>query len=216
MAPKAETAEKIAVTALVNRGGKPRWDLGAGGREIKMLAPTCTTSKMHALGLPEDEACQHPQNIGPEWWIACEAKGHMPYMVPHTETTRKPKYDPPELGPAGGTQRLVGYEDEVTEVNWHPHLVQISQSERINSDMGPLLYRSVGYLLPQERGLAAYCEYRDCWAQEPTFHTDWGSYCTRDQARMIGADVTGVRLEVMTHEDYGRKKRRDQLTKVVV
>ena len=212
--PKAEpTPVEPKAGQLLNLHRRPRSGLGAGGHEIKMMYPACDAQKMAVLGLAEGDACQHSQNIHAGWWDSCERKGHRPYYTPVTQTRRTPKF---KQGEQAHEQVLIGYEEEIVTVSWEPNLKQISRNERINSDAGPEMYRAIGYRMPEELGVAPFCEYRECWAQDNLVRTEYGVFCSKDQARMVGAEVQGVRLEIFTQTPEGQSKREKQLREIAL
>lgn len=181
-------------------------------REIKVSYPSCTEQKMLVLGLPPDQACQLPHNIHAAWWVDCDAAGHQPYFSLTRQSMRRPQL----VEDSPGRYKLLGYDEEEVWFEQSPNLTQITLSDRVNSGVGLALYSVVGYVLPEVIGVAPFCQFRDCWAQDIKIrHEIYGDYCSETQAKLIAADIDGIRLEVMTH-DYALEKRKKQLAAINV
>jgi len=93
-----------------------------------------------------------------------------------------------------------------------PNTVQVALNERINGGDGYARARRKGYKLLEEVGYDPVCEYRNCELPVKV-KSIYGNYCTERHARLIGADVEKIELEV--HPDR-RGEREKQLRQISI
>lgn len=132
----------------------------------------------------DEDSFENPcSEDGGAWWVDCEKRGHDPYYT----TIKK------------GDQEVR-----------RPNLTQVALNIRVNSGQGVESAKRRGRKMPEEMGLAPFCQYLDCWSQNIKFkNAEYGDYCTEDQLKMVMVDVNEVTLEVLNE-----KKRRRQLAQL--
>lgn len=182
---------------------RKRPDLFPGQRAIKMLRPSCLETDRE--GRPTG-GCQSEANLPSDWWRLCLSRGHDPYISVVERTERKPKLSEPD---EQGRRQVEGHE-EVVWYEEHPNLAEVVVNIRVNSGQGVEKARRKGFVLPEERGLAPFCQYWGCWSQDIKVRSGrFGDYCSDAQARVVAADYMGRHLEVLQPE-----KREEQLASI--
>lgn len=206
------TVEEVQVpqVASLRRFGLPsRPEIGSAQRTIKMQRPVCNEQTMAALGRPETEACQAKHNFVPRWWEKCT---HGPYFSYAERPVNEPILEAivDEQGNDTGRFKILGRKEELylEEV---PNLVQVAVSARVNSGLGYHDALAKGFRLPEECGIAPFCDYRDCWSQDVIVHSQWGNYCSEPQARYVGANEDET---LLLHTDA--RRQRSQIAKVAL
>ena len=195
-------------------------------RTVKMLQPLCAEHFPGTRQSMKDDA--HPNagmldspdgSVHPKsgWWEDCLAAGHDPYVAEYGEQRKKKETETRNID--GEEVEVVVGEVEYTVLRQRPNFEQVPFDIKAYSGVAIQDARERGWVFPQERGLAPYCEFRNCWTQNPKFRTPVGDYCTRDQAAVMmlykGGDersVEGVPMYIPVDDDANRF--RQQLRKV--
>lgn len=169
------------------------------GRDIKMLRPICAT-------------CQRGSDIPEDWWKSCT---HGPYVSAVEVSETKPQYEDLD----DGTKRLTGRE---TIVHWEerPNWVQVPHHPRVGSEtMVERKQRRYGFIFPEElrsplfpNGIVNPCEFRDCFIQTELKDYQWGRFCRKVEAQLVGHDLRmdggGGALEIGEGMQSAEKQRR--------
>lgn len=158
-------------------------------RSIKMAQP------IHA-------ECQYPHRRG--WWNKCLADNHDPYHTEQIRLIETPVYEVDEEGDTvlTGTKTK---QKVVKKLN----LVQVPLEEGHNDGRGVDIFsRNKGFTELEKIGYEPLCQLHDCWLTA-TFTCEYGEYCSKEHARLIGAAVENMPLEVLQP-----RKRRAQLRSV--
>ena len=172
---------------------------------VKMLAPVC------------DEHYPSPQAVHPKggWWKECIASGHDPYVTKKEVEHTIPKYEERD----GETYR-VGV-DIVVKLVEIPNWEQVPLDVKAYSGRGLADAIERGWLMPEDKGYASFCEFLGCWNQNPQFRTPVGRYCNRDQAAMMVLytggrpdSVEGTPTFVNFGDDVDRLRRQLDMTPV--
>lgn len=173
--------------------------LNTPARTIKMLRPVCPETSMDPDG-NYTPGCES-KHIG-AWWLKCEEKGHQPYLQEKEVTKRKRKT---EVTPDGRT--VVKATEEEIEIEQTPRVAQVPLGLRTNSHTFVEDKRFWGgFVMPQDKEYAPMCQFRNCFAPNPKFKTEFGDYCSENEARMMIAEGRHLVLEV-----FNQEKRKDQL-----
>lgn len=163
-------------------------------RTVKMVAPVCKvcTDGIHAA----------------DWFNSCT---HDPYFhpqeVPEIVEDREPQPD--------GTY-IVTNRRTVHRVRRMPNLRQVPHSPR-HLGLSPRRKYNKGWVLPEQVGVAPFCQALDCWSQD--LPEKWqseegrGVYCSSRHALTMLAQELHVILEA-GNEPGARKKRDEQLAKL--
>lgn len=185
-----------------------RTGIGAGQRTIKMIEPHCPSYELNDAGVlvPASDNCQVVYNH-PLWWKLCD------HVEDKTDLYRRKteRIDTlPVIEEKNGRRVIVAHEQVITETaEWNWTQVPFG-SERVNSGRSIGDAQLGGAKHPSELGLRDCCEYRNCFNQpDSLLVTPYGTFCKADEARLVGADVEEVVLEV-----WDRKKRRAQLRQI--
>ena len=94
-----------------------------------------------------------------------------------------------------------------------PNTTQVAHSARINNGEGvSRARRNKGFRFLEEVGYDPVCEYRNCEAPVKV-KSVYGNFCSERHARLIGADVEKIELEV--HPDR-RAEREKQLRNIQI
>ena len=192
--------------ALRDLGMPARRDLGAGLRMLKFLEPRCPSNRHAGFVGCED--------LGGAWWEDCP---HNPWYSDVPRFSLVPEYEE-ERNAAGELtgRRILLAQKRVEWTDPRPNLTQVALSERINNGAMVIPWAaSWGFVYPDlhfsdetltvdgvetyRYRLKPFCQYADCYSQSLAFTSEHGDYCSKDQAKMITADETGVRLEIL-HE----------------
>lgn len=146
-------------------------------RMVKMLQPICPEH------YPQD-GTQRPYS---GWVKECQAAGHDPYITTREEEVVRPKYEKN----AEGEKIKVGEETYVKLVETY-NFEQVPQDIKAYSGIGVADAQAQGYIFPEDyksedvpNGFAPFCEFRNCWVQNPKFQTPVGIYCSRPQAAIM-------------------------------
>ena len=173
--------------------------LNTPARSIKMLNPVCPETVDQNTGNAAP-GCETKE--GPAWWLKCVEKGHDPFHQQKEVRKRERITETTE----DGRTIVKGYEETI-ELEITPRVAQVPLSIRTQSQQMVEEKRFFhGYKYPEELGYAPMCEFRNCFAPNPTFKTRYGNYCSENEARMMAADSRHVVLEVLNQD-----KRREQL-----
>ena len=185
VAPVAATGEPVKLKGL-HRSAPTQ--IGTGHRSIKMLRPICA------------DCAPNTALASGEWWKDCP---HDPYVGEKGETTIDRTY---EDDPSGG--RVVSGETSKTVLRPWPNYVPVSLVRRIGGGRGPEFKRQWhGYILPEElrsssypNGIAASCEYYECYWQDNLKTYQVGVFCKEDEAVAVYQDTIGRTVEVANME----------------
>lgn len=162
--------------------------LSRAHRTIKMFAPYCSDCV----------------RLRGRWWETCP---HDPYFSEIEREVRKPILKQTN----DGRTVIDRYEVEIEYVR-SPNLRQVHAYRGISAGMGvEKAINNKGYKHLHEMNFAPVCEYLNCWSTEPLHSTQYGKFCSLDQAKAVALRVEGIPVEV-THA----KKIRRQLNQVVV
>ena len=163
-------------------------------RAVKMVAPVCEvcTDGIHAR----------------DWFNTCT---HNPYFhaqeVPEIVEEREPQPD--------GTY-IVTDRKTVHRVRQMPNLRQVPHSPR-HLGVNPRRKFNSGWVLPQQIGVAPFCQALDCWSQD--LPDKWqseegrGFYCSARHALPQLAQEVNVVLEA-GNAPSARKKREEQMARL--
>ena len=177
-------------------------------RMIKMARPTCPTpTHPSEPGFDADTPnCQREFNGRIGWWDKCAERGHNPYFRIKEVVKEVPVWEKDEHG----EEYLKETKTIRTEVEI-PNISQVAFSERVNSGQGVTIARQrKGFKLLPEIGYDPVCEYRNCEAPV-AINTIYGDYCGEQHARLIGADVEKIELEVHPDRAGERSKQLRQI-----
>lgn len=186
-AAQASTAPRVPEGGLIvfNPNQRPNMKLNVSLRTVKLLSALCDEHNDGSAG----------------WWYHCLESGHDPYR----NVTEVPESVPvlSDLDPATGRRKVLGREDSVYYIEgWN-----IIQAPFTNHHNGQAQYRKErgkGRVPPEERGVAPFCQFTECWVQDqpmkPLLRTPYGDFCIREQAQVIAAEATGTFLWVNSPE----------------
>ena len=133
--------------------------------------------------------CQQSTGNAPGWWRMCEEKDHDPYH----SITRVIKKEP--VLAEDGSGLITGYRERVVEQK-RLNLVRIPLSTRFHSGQGERISRVLkGRKSLTELGYNEKCEFRNC-EQDAEIKSKYGLFCNPRHARLVGADVETVFLNV--------------------
>jgi hypothetical protein len=161
---------------------------------------------------PQCVICEDPASKSARWWEKCQ---HNPYIisteVPHKENV---------IETVDGERVITGQKTRLL-ADEYPSMRQVELTSRINVGRQVERERAKGSILPEEfrgefrgeqiNGFATFCQYRDCWSQNIKVSNEHGDYCRVEEAKLVAAEETGKRLELLIDE-----KRRDQLAGINV
>lgn len=163
---------KPAFLKNIKRTRAPRF----GQRTIKMLRADC--DECQTADAPRD------------WMKSCT---HDPYVSVREKRTQVPIYSEPH---EDGTVTVEGVEERVAFEPW-PNFVQVTLSNNINSGEGVERGRNKGYIMPEElrspafpHGIAAMCQFRNCFWQHDLKEYRDGTFCRADEARIVSQFFT--------------------------
>lgn len=160
-------------------------------RTLKMVQP------IHA-------ECQFP--IRGKWWVRCEEAGHEPYVTKQERIIDVPTYATDEDGDLVLTETKTK-----KKIVMRPNLTQVALDESINDGRGPERFaREKGFRQLEDLGFEPMCQMYDCWLPV-TIVCEFGEFCSKEHARLVGARTEGVALEVLDP-----RKRRAQLRAVEI
>lgn len=156
------------------------------------------------MAQPIHPECQWPRRKN--WWVGCEEKGHEPYVTKSIRLIEEPVYETDDEGD------LVLKETKTKQkVVIRPNVTQVPLDMAINDGRGPDKFaRDKGFRQLEEVGFAPMCQLHDCWLPAK-LTCEFGEYCSKEHARMVGAMEEGIALEVLD-----ARKRRAQLRAVEV
>jgi hypothetical protein len=157
-------------------GARPNRKLNVSLRTIKMLAPVC---REHNDG-------------SPGWWYTCLEVGHDPYRSIVEKIDQERKLSPPD---ERGRRRVLGTEEVSYFVVSH-NTRQLAYTGKHNGGIELSQASGKGWVLPETRGVAPFCQFMECWVQNPQVSTPYGDYCIREQAQLVAAEATGTFLVV--------------------
>lgn len=170
--------------------------LSRPGRTIKMFKPGCNAEHMGLEGV-------NCQNKGGQWWVGCE---HDPYFNVYDKTVREPVIEENEQGEL----EIVRYVEKIIRIKT-PRTAQVHLTIRSNSGLGVEKKRVRGYKFLEEKGYHPVCQFLNCWDPNVRFRTEYGDYCSRDEAAINYLVEEGIAYEV-----YSPKVARAQLAGVPV
>lgn len=166
--------------------------LAKGGRILRTIK----------MGQPIHAECQWPPRES--WWVGCMDKGHEPFVTHQLITVETPVWEVDEEGDTV----LTGTKTKQKRVS-HLNIVQVPLDESVNDGNGPERFkREKGFKDLEELGYKPMCQLFDCWL-DATIKTNYGDYCSKAHARMVGAREEGIALEVVDS-----RKRATQLRSV--
>lgn len=141
---------------------------------VKMLAAVCPD---------RDTAVSHQPKVATTgYWIeACEAAGHDPFARKVREKRTREKLD---LDASTGEEIITSTEEYYVQ-RTIPNLEQVPWDIKSSSNKALEYALEMGWVYPQEKGFAPYCDFYNCWVQNPRFVTNVGTYCTREQAAVM-------------------------------
>jgi hypothetical protein len=174
-------------------------DPSRGIRTIKLVSPIC------------DICAPEQWNVSPNWVIECP---HSPYTHYEFQDEVKTEFeDRPD-----GSRVVKSREIESVERPW-PNLRQVPASPRHTgnnlvgnaAEMARQKYVQFGWVPPEDvrceafpNGLAAMCQYRDCFAQDIKQYAS-GWFCREEEAIICWEDQNYVKTEV-----YNELERHEQ------
>ena len=176
-----------------------------GVRMVKMVAAICPARGTLDSHQPDGESTGF-------WIPECQAAGHDPFISSKEVEVVRPSYE---------TRTVDGVEKkfktgEVIEIE----LVETPNFEQVYAEIkgvsGRLIEAALesGWVWPDELGYAPFCEFLNCWNQNPKFRTNVGTYCNREQAALMvlvtGGDIksdTGTPTYLTFGEDEENFKR---------
>jgi len=170
---------------------------------VNRAAPN-QTNRMIKCARPVCEECKakyNPKGKRPDWWKACIANGHNPYVRYRDKVVTEKKYTIREDG-----ARVLGGTTEVIYSELILNVAQIPQSEDSNAGRG--LEKAVifkGYKTLDRLGYGIRCEMAGC-SVHAKFQCQYGNFCSDQHARRVGYD-----RDVVVHEVYDQKKRDRQM-----
>lgn len=168
------------------------------------LARTNRILRSLKMAQPIHPDCQHPRRD--RWWVFCEERDHSPYISTQEREITTPEYGTDE----DGDKILVGSKTKIKIVE-RPNLVQVPLDPSHNDGRGPENFaRTKGFRQLEEIGYAPLCQLHDCWLPA-VVNCEFGEYCSKEHARLVGAREEGIALEVLD-----RRKRRAQLRRVEI
>lgn len=148
--------------------------------------------------------CGECRDLGFGWWENCP---HDPYRSYFTV----PGAESPQIEEVNGRKMVRGTIKADDELELRENIVQVPAEDKIYSGRGPDASRQRGYKEVMEFGFQPVCEYRDCY--EPAkIHCQYGNYCSRDQAAMMGLVMESKPVFIDEGEDG--KRFREQLNAV--
>lgn len=169
-------------------GAKKRNKAFPGTRSVKMFRPVCKECQQGAAGTA--------------WWDNCE---HDPYFQNAPREIKTPNLidDPDEKG----SQIVDGY---TTKIKWEvvPNIAQVQQNHRtgIAGTDTVSRFKRRGYVMPEEKGYAPFCQLNECWSQDIQVRTpEYGDYCSILHAKAAVADALEITLEVI-HEQKAKRQ----------
>lgn len=163
------------------------------------LAHTNRALRTIKMAQPIHAECQFPPRL--RWWDKCMEKGHDPYITDEEVPVQKKIYEKDEDG-----DTYLKEVRETTKIVPHLNTTQVSTDAGINDGKGPELFKMTkGFKELSELGYEPLCEMYDCWLKA-TIGTVYGAYCSKEHARLVGANEEGIFLIV-----NDGKKRRAQL-----
>jgi hypothetical protein len=190
-------------------------------RLVKMLQPFC---EEHLPGSYQSKADPTHPNAGvlssPDgsvhprsgWTKGCLEAGHDPFVTKYTVLLKKPTYQEQEID--GELVNVKTGETEYEVLRERLNIEQVPFDLKAYSAQGIRDAIELGWVFPEERGYAPYCEFRNCFVQNPKFRTPVGTYCNRDQAAVMvlymGGDMRsneGVPMYVPVDEDANRFRK---------
>lgn len=149
------------------------WRLTRGIRMTKMVAALCPKRGTIESHQPEGETRGY-------WIEQCKADGHDPYVGLKEVEIVRPTYETRE----DGRKFKTGEEIEIELVET-PNLEQVYNEIKGYTGRGVTAALEMGWEFPETLGYAPFCEYLNCWNQNPKFRTNVGVYCNRDQAALM-------------------------------
>lgn len=175
-----------------------RGNLGRPLKMVKMISAHCQECDPHGT--------DQRHNIYDTSWI--ETCPHDPYMHREQRTVVRPKIEERD-----GKEYIVG--DEVEVETWlEPNWTQLPDDEKIGSGGFVAQAVAMGYKFPDELGFAPFCDYKDCWAQNPKFRTRYGAFCRRDEAALL--TLRSQQKPTYVNIDTDADRLREQLENVNV
>jgi hypothetical protein len=141
-------------------------------RLVKMVAAICPD---------RDTLVSHqPNTASTGFWIPqCIADGHDPFTTSKEVEIKRPTYEERD-----GKKFKTGEEVEV-ELVTTPNMEQVASELKAYSGRGIEAALEMGWKYPEELGYAPFCDFLNCFIQNPKFETNVGSYCNRDQAAIM-------------------------------
>lgn len=158
------------------------------------------------MAQPIHSDCQWPRSA--RWWVKCEDAGHNPYI---TEQIREVSEQVTGPDPDDASVTIVTGTKIKKVVVERPNLVQVPLDMASNDGRGPDRFaRDKGFRQLEEVGYEPLCQLHNCWLAA-TLSCEFGEFCSKEHARLVGAMAEGVALEVLD-----RRKRRAQLRAVEI
>lgn len=185
--PATRAAEAVPMPEgliVFNPNQRPNMKLNVALRTVKLLSPRCDEHNDASAG----------------WWYHCLEAGHDPYRNVVEVPESKPTLSEPD---ATGRRKILGREDSIFYIEgWN--IVQSPFTDRHNGQAQYRKDRGKGRVPPEERGVAPFCQFTECWVQDrprkPLIQTAYGDFCMREQAQLIAAQATNTFLWVNSPE----------------
>lgn len=205
------------MTGAILKGARRASRIEHGFREIKMLRPVCPAGVIIPKGVDDtvghefEGECTRGSHAA-DWYTTCP---HDPYVGTRTELKSERTYETNEFG-----ERIVTGMTTTPVERPYPNLVGVSAATINNSGQGVEKARRKGFILPEELdspafpdGLAAFCEFRDCFYQGPDLKQyRSGLFCREGEA--IAAYQSEYAEDLGAKEIHWQSRRRSQIEEV--
>ena len=182
-------------------------------RTIKLAQPICPNSKLKMVKNDEgkwvrgEDQPQNCQLAGGEWWKACEALGHEPYV------TNRVWYEPQDIVEEDDNGDLiVTGTKRVKHITRRPNVSQVAVAIRINQGKGAQTKMDrFGFKRLTDIGYNEVCQFRNC--QKPVTKAGkgrpgFGEFCSREHLTLVAANEQSVMLHYpnqnLNAQEYGK------------
>ncbi len=152
----------------------------------------------------------------PENVEECVAAKHDPYFstVKLTRTRQKTRMEMDEQ--TGEELEVVEGEETYYVKRRIPNWEQVAHDISIDSGQNVTRRLNQGWVFPEDIGYAPFCDYWNCSAQNPKYHTPVGNYHLRDEAALMmlakgGREDSVEGVAIFIDDDTSRDRRRLQL-----
>lgn len=163
--------------------------VNAAMRTVKLIRPICpnSQSKRNSDG-SFSYIGQNCQLAGGQWWVACEAAGHNPYVTKTTYYETVDVYD--DEGFVVSTKKR-------PIIIERPNVVQVPLSRRMHSGNGVKnSMEKKGRRRLADFGFEEICQFRNCMnaVNKKYISPAFGSYCSFDHMSLVAADAQEIML----------------------